>query len=55
MDSTTVNAKFGEYIRTVRADKKILQKELARQLEITPAYYCQIENGQRNTDLSLAM
>lgn len=55
MDSTTVNVKFGEYIRSARVNKKIMQKELAKKLDITPAYYCQIENGKRNTDFFLAM
>ena len=38
---------FGNKIKTLRVDKKILQRQLASALEIDTATYCKIEKGDR--------
>lgn len=57
---TLQNAKMGgekmrEYLLTLRKEKNLTQKELARKLDVSESYYNQIENGERqkNMDISL--
>lgn len=44
-----------EYLLTLRKEKNLTQKELARKLDVSESYYNQIENGERqkNMDISL--
>ena len=36
---------FGQYIRELRTDKGITLREFARQLDVSPTYISQIEQG----------
>ncbi len=39
---------FGTYVRTKREEAGMTLTEFARQLEISPAYWCRIETGREN-------
>lgn len=39
---------FGTYVRTKREEVGMTLTELARQLEISPAYWSRIETGREN-------
>ncbi len=38
---------FGEKIRELRADKGVSQADMAKALEVTPAYLSALEHGKR--------
>jgi transcriptional regulator with XRE-family HTH domain len=38
---------FGEKLRALRAEKNILQREMAAALEVSPAYLSALEHGRR--------
>ncbi len=40
--------KFGAYLRTLRSEKKVTQKDAATQAGISAPYLAQLEKGQRN-------
>lgn len=39
---------FGNYIRSARENKGLMQKEVAEMVGISPSYYSEIENGIKN-------
>lgn len=49
------NLAFGTFVKEARLSKKILQGAVSDHLGVTQAYYCNIEKGQRNIDLQLAI
>ena len=48
-------AKFGAFIREAREKRGIPQKDVADQVDVSRAYYCYIEAGQRHIPLALAI
>ena len=38
---------FGEKIRSLRRQRKVSQKDMAAALNVSPAYLCALEHGQR--------
>ena len=48
MDITT---KFGEKIKRIRLSKKMSQGDLAKKLDVGPAYVSKIERGIQNVSL----
>lgn len=46
---------FGEFIKEGRERRNLSQTEVAEQVGIRQPYYSQIERGDRNADLTLAM
>ena len=47
MNSSGGNNSFGTYIRKLRTEKKIGQRELARKIEVSASYLNDIEKGKR--------
>lgn len=39
--------KFGEYIKQLREQNKLLQRQLANMLDMDTALFCKIERGER--------
>ena len=48
-------ASFGAFAKEGRKRKKLTQVEVAEQLDVTQAYYSQIESDKRNVDLAMAI
>ncbi len=48
-----VDMNLGLNLKTLRTSKSISQKELAKELGITPTYLSLIENGNKKPSLSL--
>ena len=46
---------FGAFAKEGRKRKKLTQVEVAEQLDVTQAYYSQIESDKRNVDLAMAI
>ena len=44
-----------EYLKTLRNEKGITQLDMATKLDITESYYCLIESGERQKDMSISM
>jgi transcriptional regulator with XRE-family HTH domain len=42
-----------EYLRSLRENKKMTQEQIAAHLGINANYYCMIENGDRQKNMSL--
>lgn len=49
-----LDRRIGEVIRRFRAINKMTQAELAQQAGVTQGYISQLENGRRNTKMTLA-
>ncbi len=45
------NNKFGEFISEKRKSKKISLRKMADSLDLSPAYWSDIEKGRRNPPL----
>ena len=45
---------FCKIIKEERKRKKMIQAEIAKRLNVTQAYYCQMESGKRNIDFEVA-
>lgn len=43
-----------EYLKKLRLSKKLSQREIASALEISQPYYSDIENGNRQIDMTLS-
>ena len=43
-----------EWLVAIRMQKKMTQKECAQKANIAQAYFCQIENGERNPSVETA-
>ena len=42
------------YLKKIREKNKFTQQEVSKKLDISESYYCLIENGERQKQLSLA-
>lgn len=42
------------YLKKIREKSKFTQQEVSKKLDISESYYCLIENGERQKQLSLA-
>ena len=45
---------YGEEIRTARESAKLSIRQLARRIKRSPAYICDIENGNRDLSVDMA-
>lgn len=43
------------WLKELRVEKNLSQQNVAEQLGIRQQYYCMIENGERQKDMSVAM
>ena len=43
---------LGDYLKTIRKEKNITQKDLARELNISQSYLSDIENGRKNLSIN---
>lgn len=55
LDERSTKVKFGNFIKEGRERKHLYQSQVAETVNISQQYYSQIENGNRNVDLVLAM
>lgn len=44
-----------EYLKQLRKNKSLTQQDLEALVGIKPNYYCMIENGDRQADMSLSV
>lgn len=44
-----------EYLKNLRAMRGLSQQEVADKISISQNYYCYIENGERQQDISLGL
>lgn len=44
-----------KYLYELRKSKNLSQKDMARKLDISESYYCQIEKGNRKQTLDLSL
>ncbi len=44
-----------KYLKNMRSDKKMTQKQLAEMLGISTQYYSLIENGERQQEISVSL
>ncbi len=44
-----------EWLKKLRVKKNLSQQNVAKQLGIRQQYYCMIENGERQKDMSVSM
>ena len=44
-----------KWLKDIRNEKGLSQQNVAEQLGIRQQYYCMIENGERQKDMSVAM
>ena len=44
-----------EWLKKLRKEKNLTQQEVANSLEIVPSYYNMIENGERQSKMTLDM
>ena len=49
------NLAFGTFIKEARENKRLYQRDVAKNIGVTQSYYAYIENGARNIDLQLAL
>lgn len=54
LDKQTAARTFGLFIRRQREKLELKQRDVADMVGISQAYYCDIENGKRETGLSLS-
>lgn len=47
----TISAKFGKKVKEVRLKKKLSQGDLAKILDVQPAYISSVERGVRNISI----
>lgn len=55
IDSKDFHVQFGKFIRNVREENQIYQREVAEKVGITQSYMSYIESGSRDIDIVLAI